>query len=103
MNWEVCCYAKMDWGSGFKRPHHMDEVFLVKMVWNIIKTHMIFGARCFSPKYGKHDDLMVSCNSQPYDSPLWKSLGEGLKRFTSSLIVANWFGAISILVGDRVG
>jgi hypothetical protein len=25
-------------------------------------------------KYGRDNDLMVSCSSQPYDSPLWKAL-----------------------------
>lgn len=67
----------------------MDDVFLVKMVWNIIKNPYDLWCKMFLTKYGKHNDLMVSCNSPPHDSPLWKSLGEGFERFTSSRIVEN--------------
>lgn len=36
VSWDICCHSKFDGGMGFKRPHHMNEVFLMKMMWNLI-------------------------------------------------------------------
>jgi hypothetical protein len=47
VNWNVCCQPKPNGGLGFKRPHHMNEAFLMKMLWNLIKKLMSFGAEFF--------------------------------------------------------
>lgn len=74
VNWDVCCQPKCDGGLGFKRPHRMNEAFLMKMIWNLIKNPDELWCRVLISKYGRNNDFMVSCNSQPYDSPLWKAL-----------------------------
>ncbi|GAU31578.1 hypothetical protein TSUD_54010 [Trifolium subterraneum] len=65
---------KSNGGLGFKRPHHMNEAFLMKMMWNLIKKPDELWCRVLLSKYSRNNDLMVSCRSQPYDSPLWKAL-----------------------------
>ena len=37
VSWDVCCLPKMHGGLGFKQTHHMNEAFLMKMIWNLIK------------------------------------------------------------------
>jgi len=74
VNWDVCCRPKCDGGLGFKRPHRMNEAFLMKMLWNLINNPDELWCRVLINKYGRNNDLMVSCNSQPYDSSLWKAL-----------------------------
>ena len=78
VNWDVCCRPKCDGGLGFKRPHRMNEAFLMKMLWNLINNLDELWCRVLINKYGRNNDLVVSCNSQPYDSPygkLWLEFG----------------------------
>jgi hypothetical protein len=73
MNWDVGCQPKFDGGLGFKRPHYMNEDFLMKM-WNLICKPEELWCKVLISKYGRNNDFMVSCNSQPFDSPLLKAL-----------------------------
>jgi len=54
--------------------YNMDEAFLMKMMWNLINNPDELWCIVLIRKYDRNNDLMVSCNSQPYDSPLWKAL-----------------------------
>jgi len=36
INWEVCCLPKGDGGLGIRNQRKMNEIFLMKMLWNMI-------------------------------------------------------------------
>ncbi|GAU37815.1 hypothetical protein TSUD_276320 [Trifolium subterraneum] len=36
MHWEVCCLPKVEGGLAIKRPHQMNEAFLMKILWIMI-------------------------------------------------------------------
>jgi len=52
----------------------MNKAFLMEMMWNLINNSDELWCRVLISKYGRNNDLRVSSNSQPYDSPLWKAL-----------------------------
>jgi hypothetical protein len=37
VGWDVCCLPKINGGLGLKRPHHINEAVLMKMLWNLIQ------------------------------------------------------------------
>ncbi|GAU39340.1 hypothetical protein TSUD_60910 [Trifolium subterraneum] len=74
INWDVCCLPKVDGGIGIKRPHQMNEAFLMKILWNMINRPDVLWSKVLYNKYERNTDLRASIISQPYDSPLWKTL-----------------------------
>jgi len=46
----------------------------MKMMWNLINKSDELWCKVLISKYDRSNDLMISCSSQPYDSPLWKAL-----------------------------
>jgi len=86
VSWDVCCLPKMQGGLGFKRPHHMNEAFLMKMIWNLIKQPDKLWCKVLYSKYGRTNDLNNSISSQPYDSPLWKEIVEMWDDFKRRVI-----------------
>ncbi|GAU31364.1 hypothetical protein TSUD_19090 [Trifolium subterraneum] len=52
----------------------MNEAFLMKIWWNLINKLDELWCKVLLGKYGRNNDLMVSCSSQPYDSHLWRAL-----------------------------
>jgi len=61
-------------GLSFKRPHHMNQAFLMKMIWNLINQPYKLWCRVLYSKYDRNNNLNNSITSQPYDSPLWKAI-----------------------------
>lgn len=46
----------------------------MKMMWNLVNKPNELWCKVLVSKYGRSNAFMVSCSTQPYDSPLWKSL-----------------------------
>jgi hypothetical protein len=74
ISWEVCCLPKDDGGLGMRSPHQMNEAFLMKIFWNMIKNPNDLWCKVLYSKYGRDKDLRVAISAQPYDSPLWRAL-----------------------------
>jgi len=74
VGWDMCCQEKVHGGLGFKKLHIMNEAFLMKMIWNLIQKPDDLWCKVLLSKYGRNTNLNLSCNYQPYDSPLWKAL-----------------------------
>ncbi|MCH96047.1 ribonuclease H, partial [Trifolium medium] len=78
ISWEVCCLPKNDGGLGIWQAQHMNEAFLMKMLWNLIKNPNDLWCKVLYNKYGRNNDLTAGISVQSYDSPLWKALaGDG--------------------------
>ncbi|PNX73126.1 hypothetical protein L195_g029024 [Trifolium pratense] len=86
VGWDVCCLPKNEGGLGIKRPHHMNNAFLVKMLWNLINNPDDLWCKVLYGKYGRNDDLRVTIYSQPYDSPLWKALTGIWDQFQQNIV-----------------
>jgi hypothetical protein len=86
VGWDVCCLPKFDGGLGIKRPHHMNEAFLMKILWNLITNPNDLWCKVLYSKYGRNNDLRVSIKSQPYDSSLWKSLTSIWDQFQQQVV-----------------
>jgi hypothetical protein len=52
----------------------MNEVFFIKIIWNLIPKPDDIWCKVLMSKYGRNTDLNLSCNSKPYEYPLWKAL-----------------------------
>ncbi|CAJ2662667.1 unnamed protein product [Trifolium pratense] len=74
ISWDVCCLPKKAGGLGIKSPHQMNNAFLMKILWNMINKPDNLWCKVLYNKYGRKKDLRHAISSQPYDSPLWKSL-----------------------------
>ncbi|CAJ2669949.1 unnamed protein product [Trifolium pratense] len=86
VGWDVCCLPKKEGGLGIKRPHHMNEAFLMKMLWNLTTKSDDLWCKVLYSKYGRNKDLRVTINSQPYDSPLWKALTSIWEKFQQNIV-----------------
>jgi len=86
VGWDVCCLPKFDGGLGIKKPHHMNEAFLMKILWNLITNPNDLWCKVLYSKYGRNNDLRVSIKSQPYDSSLWKSLTSIWDQFQQQVV-----------------
>jgi hypothetical protein len=86
VGWDVCCLPKNEGGLGIKKPHHMNDVFLMKMLWNLINNPDDLWCKVLYGKYGRNNDLRVTIKSQPYDSPLWKALTGIWDQFQQNLV-----------------
>ncbi|CAJ2627891.1 unnamed protein product [Trifolium pratense] len=76
IGWDMCCQQKIHGGLGIKKPHIMNEVFLMKILWNLIHKPNDLWCKVLLRKYGRNNDIVSSCISQPYDSQLWKALSK---------------------------
>jgi hypothetical protein len=47
---------------------------------------MIFGLGALYSKYGRNNDLRITVNSQPYDSPLWKALSDIWEKIQQNIV-----------------
>jgi hypothetical protein len=71
------------------RPHHMNDAFLMKMMWNLITKPNDRWCKILHGKYGRNNDLRVTINFQSYDSPLWKALPNICINFSRILCNSN--------------
>jgi hypothetical protein len=71
---------------GFKRPHLMNEAFLMKMLWNLTTKPKDLWCRVLYSKYGRNNDLSNSIRAQNYDSPLWKALALSWGEFQRNIV-----------------
>jgi hypothetical protein len=53
ISWDVCCLPKVDGGLGFRQTHKMNEAFLMKILWNLIKNPEDLWCRVLRSKYGR--------------------------------------------------
>jgi len=75
VRWDICCLPKNEGGFGIKRrPRRMNDVFLMKMLWNLIIKLDDLLFKVLNSKYGRNKSLRVTLNYQPCDYPLWKAL-----------------------------
>jgi hypothetical protein len=86
VGWYVYCFPKKDGGLGIKRPNHMNDAFLMKMLWNLITKLDDLWCNVLYSKCGRNNSLRVTINSQPYDSPLWKSLTSIWEQFQKNIV-----------------
>jgi hypothetical protein len=86
VGWDVCCLPKNEGRLGINRPQHMNDVFLMKMLWNLINNPNDLWSRVLYSKYGRNNDLRITMNSQPYDSPLWKALSGIWENFRQNIV-----------------
>ncbi|CAJ2652742.1 unnamed protein product [Trifolium pratense] len=86
VGWDVCCLPKNEGGLGIKRPHYMNNAFLMKMLWNLINNPDDLWCKVLYGKYGRNDDLRVIIHSQPYDSPLWRALTGIWDQFQQNIV-----------------
>jgi len=86
VGWDVICLSKMNGGLGLKRPHLMNEAFLMKMLWNLNTKPDDLWCKVLLSKYGTNNDLSSSIKSQPYDSPLWKALAGTWGEFQRNIV-----------------
>jgi hypothetical protein len=86
VGWDVCCLPKNEGRLGINRPQHMNDVFLMKMLWNLINNPDDLWSRVLYSKYGRNNDLRITMNSQPYDSPLWKALSGIWENFRQNIV-----------------
>ncbi|MCH86672.1 RNA-directed DNA polymerase (Reverse transcriptase), partial [Trifolium medium] len=88
IGWEVCCLPKIKGGLGIS-PHQMNEVFIMKMLWNMINKPDDLWCKVLYSKYGRDKDLQTSINAQPYNSSLWKVLA-GIGKSSRIIWFGNW-------------
>jgi hypothetical protein len=74
VGWDVCCLPKNEGGLAIKRHRHMNDAFLMKMMWNLITKLNYLWCKVLYSKYGRNNDLRVTIKSQSYVSSLWKAL-----------------------------
>ena len=74
MGQDICCLLKNEGGLDIKRPHQMNDAFLMKMFWNVITKLDDLWCKVLYSKCGRNKDLRVTIDSQSYDSPLWKAI-----------------------------
>jgi ribonuclease HI len=82
----MCCQQKIHGGLGIKKPHIMNEAFLMKILWNLIHKPDDLWCKVLLSKYGRNNDVSSSCSSQPYDSPLWKALSKVWHNFQRHVV-----------------
>jgi len=86
VGWDICCLPKNEGDLGIKRPHHMNDAFLMKMLWNLITKPNDLWCKVLYSKYGRNKDLRVAIDSKSYDSPLWKALTGIWKQFQQNIV-----------------
>ncbi|GAU11643.1 hypothetical protein TSUD_334560 [Trifolium subterraneum] len=86
VGWDVCCLPMNEGGLGIKKLHHMNDAFLMKMMWNLITKPNDLWCKVLYSKYGRNNDLRVTINSQSYDSPLWKALSGIWDQFQQNIV-----------------
>jgi len=86
VGWDICCLPKNEGGLGIKRPRHMNDAFLMKMLWNLITKPDDLWCKVLYSKYGRNKDLRVAVDSKSYDSPLWKALTGIWEQFQQNIV-----------------
>ncbi|WJX23235.1 hypothetical protein P8452_12461 [Trifolium repens] len=86
ISWDVCCLPKKDGGLGIKSPLRMNDAFLMKILWNMINKPEDLWCKVLYNKYGRKKDLRDAISSQPYDSPLWKSIASIWDQFQNHIV-----------------
>ena len=86
VGWDICCLPKNEGDLGIKRPHHMNDAFLMKMLWNLITKPNDLWCKVLYSKYGRNKDLRVAIDSKSYDSPLWKALTGIWEQFQQNIV-----------------
>jgi hypothetical protein len=86
ISWDVCCLPKKDGGLGIKSPLRMNDAFLMKILWNMINKPEDLWCKVLYNKYGWKKDLWDAISSQPYDSPLWKSIASIWDQFQNHIV-----------------
>jgi hypothetical protein len=86
VGWDVCCLPKNEGGLGIKRPHNMNNSFLMKMFWDLINKPDDLWCKVLCSKFGRNKDLRVTINSQPNDSLFWKALLGIWERFQQNIV-----------------
>jgi hypothetical protein len=86
VDWDVCCLPKNEGGLGIKKPHHMNDAFLLTMLSNLINNPDDLWCKVLYGKYGRNNDLRVTIQSQPNDSPLWKTLTGIWDQFQQDIV-----------------
>jgi len=56
------------------------------MLWNLINNSDDLWCKVLYGKYGRNNDLRVTIQSQPYDSPLWKALTGIWNQFQHNIV-----------------
>jgi hypothetical protein len=86
IKWDVCCLTKNDGGLGIRKPHQMNIVFLMKMLWIMINRSDDLWCKVLYSNYGRNKDQRFAINSRPYDSPLWKALAGISDQFHQHIV-----------------
>jgi len=64
----------------------MNDVFLMKMLWNLINKPDDLWCKVLYSKYERNKDLRVVIDSKSYDSPLWKALKGVWEQFQQNIV-----------------
>ena len=96
VGWYICCIPMNEGDLGIKRPHHMNDAFLLKMLWNLFTEPDDLWCKVLYSKYGRNKDLRVTIDSISYDSPLWKAL-TGIGNNFSKILCGSW-ALVTILI-----
>lgn len=89
VGWNVCCLPKTKGGLGLKNPRLMNDAFLLKILWGLVRNPEDLRCQVLYGKY-KHDhDIKVSIEAQRGDSPLWKALVSLWPQFQDNFSVAS--------------
>ncbi|GAU12898.1 hypothetical protein TSUD_73850 [Trifolium subterraneum] len=96
-------YLSYRGGLGFKRQHQINKAFLMKMLWNLTTKHDDLWCRVLYSKYERNNDLRDFVTSQPYDSPLWKTLARIWGKFQSHVVKQIGDGSLTNFWLDKWG
>ncbi|KAK2397728.1 hypothetical protein QL285_059276 [Trifolium repens] len=64
IGWDMCCQQKIHGGLGIKKPHIMNEAFLMKSLWNLIHKPDDLWCKVLLSKYGRNNNVSSSCSLQ---------------------------------------
>lgn len=74
VNWETLCLPKSLGGLGFKKIPHMNEAFILKLVWDIVSRPNDLWVLEMRGKYARNSNLMHGVTYSGGDSVFWKSI-----------------------------
>lgn len=77
----------MGGGFGIRIPHQTNEVFLMRMLWDLINRPDGLWCKVLYNKYVRDKYLQVYIKSQPYHSPLWKVLASIWESFWNHTVL----------------
>jgi len=85
VGWDICFHPMNEGGLGIKRSHHMNDTFLMKILWNLITKPDDLLCKVLYSKYGRIKDLRVAIDSKSYDSHFSKALTCILDQFQQNI------------------